>query len=213
MFEFFIALFGGLFYGGKYINETQALKNCDKQRELHALTYNDIQTRYVADLQTEHEVRDFISSGKHFEDLCNWFQDDFRYVFGDTWRDKLQIPPKHPVLNFKFYKKDDLFSLPNNHITWVYHLLLAKQGKIDHKVLSNGYPIGGVNEKDITVKFAECIERQLLNSGVQGIRLVLELDNLYGVQRTSSDLCGGNIKIESLCHFPTYRLWDNPILK
>lgn len=76
------------------------------------------------------------------------------------------------------------------------------------------YPIGGINEKDITVKFAECIEGQLLNAEVRDIRLALELDMICGTRRrTASDLCGGNIKIESLCHHPTHRLWNDYVQK
>lgn len=137
-----------------------------------------------------------------------FFAEDFRYVFGENWKDKLRIPPKPPVLS----SKNDAYSffIPVNHITWVYHLLLAKNGKIDHCIPSYGYSIGGINNKDMSIKFAECIEAQLLNAGVRGIRLALELDTICGtIQRLPNDVCGGHIKIESLCHFPTYRLWKD----
>lgn len=52
----------------------------------------------------------------------------------------------------------------------------GKKGKIDHGIPDFGYPIGGINEKDTSIKFAECIEGRLLNVGVKGVRLALELD-------------------------------------
>lgn len=122
------------------------------------------------------------------------FQATRQNVFGANWRDKLRIPPKAPVLDPKVYKNDAYsFSLRVNQ----YHLLLAKKGKIDNNI-----------------KFAECIESQLFNAGVRGIRLVLELDMMHGTRRrASSEVCGGNIKIESLCHHPTHRLWEDYIQK
>lgn len=90
----------------------------------------------------------------------------------------------------------------------------CKKSEIAHGVPGFGCPIYGINEKDMTVKFAECIEGQLLNAGLRDIRLALELDMICGTRRrTASDLCGGNIKIESLCHHPTHRLWNDYVQK
>ena len=135
MFEFFIALFGGLFYGNKYSNEKAKLKAYDDRQSAWMSTLESIQSRYVASAELERWAKDFILKGDHFEDICNWFAEDFRYVFGANWKDKLRIPPKAPVLDPKVYKNDAYsFSVPANHITWVYHLLLAKKGKIDHNI-------------------------------------------------------------------------------
>lgn len=214
MFEFFIALFGGLFYGNKYSNEKAKLKAYDERRAAYEATYNDIQSRYVASCETERWAKDFVSSGEHYDEICSWFAEDFRYALGKDWKEKLQLPTKFLPMSCIYGKQSYPWSMPSAHIMWTYHLLLAKQGKIDHCIPGFGYPIGGTNEKDMSIKFAECIEGQLLNAGVRGIRLALELDMMYGTtRRTSSDLCGGHIKIESLCHYPTHRLWDDYIQK
>ena len=42
-----------------------------------------------------------------------------------------------------------------------------EMAKIDHGIPGFGYPIGGINEKDTSIKFAECIEGRLLNAGVK----------------------------------------------
>ena len=148
-----------------------------------------------------------------YDEICSWFAEEFRYVLGKDWKEKLRIPTKFLPMSC-IYGKQYPWSMPSAHIMWVYHLLLAKQGKIDHGVPGFGYPIGGINDKDTSIKFAECIEWQLLNAGVRGVRLALELDYICSTKRrTSSDLCGGSIKIESLCHHPTHRLWEDYIQK
>lgn len=131
----------------------------------------------------------------------------FRERVGINWKSKLQIP--------KGYACKTLAMYPDKHEYWIYHLPLARQGKIDIFIISSsGYGIGGIYSKDMCVKFAECIEGRLLSAGTKGVRLALELDNLcYGRRRTPTELCGGYIKIESLCHYPTHRLWVDYIQK
>lgn len=203
MFELFIALFGGLFYAGKYANEKSKLNAFDKNQRIWQATLDDIREKYEANYELEQWAKNFISSGEHFDEICNLFANDFRYVFGDDWRSQLRIPPRPPALDPKVYKKDAYsFLLPANHIYWVYHLLLATKGKIDSWSILSGFSIGGIDNKDMNVKFAECIERHLVGAGVQGVRLALELYN-----RTPDYLYGGSIKIESLCHSKTHRLW------
>jgi len=215
VFELFTALFGGLFYGNKYANEKKRLKEYDQKHVSWETKLDSIRSKYVATAETERWAKDFISKGEHFDDICIWFEKDFQYVFGAGWKDKLRIPPKPPVLNPQIYKADAYsFAVPTNHITWVYHLLLAKKGKIDHSVPFGGYAIGGIEDKDMNIRFAECIEGQLLNAGICEIRLALELDMICGTRRRSaSEVCGGRIKIESLCHHPTHRLWNDYIQK
>lgn len=200
MFELFIALFGGLYIAGRCAYDNSKNREADTRIATMNERRNAIENRYVADIETRERAKEYIRCGKHFEDICNALCDDLQYVLGADWKSKLQIP--------KGYAWRALALYPDRHEYWIYHLLLAKQGKIDIFVTSNGYGIGGINSKDMCVKFAECIEGRLLNAGAKGIRLALELDNLcYGRRRTSTELCGGYIKIESLCHYPTHRLW------
>lgn len=206
MFELFIALFGGMYYAGRFAYDNQKSREADYRIKMWKQRKNDIDSRYVADLETRERTKEYIRCGKYFEDICNTLCDDLRYVLGADWKSKLQIP--------KGYAWKTLALYPDRHEYWIYHLLLAKQGKIDMFITSNGYGIGGIHSKDMCVKFAECIEGRLLNAGTKGIRLALELDNLcYGRRRTPTELCGGYIKIESLCYYPTHRLWADYIQK
>lgn len=211
MFELFTALFGGLYYGGRYLSDKSNQSSYDSRMKKWEYTRKNIEFKYVASPELEEWAKAFISNGKNFEDICNWFEDDFEYALGKNWRDELRIPPRPPVLNPKIYKSDAYsFFMPINHITWVYYLLLAREGKIDSRIPAFGFPIGGINEKDMCIKFAECIERRLIDAGARDIHLVLELDNITpNHRRTPDEVCGGDIKIESLCFHPTYRLWDD----
>lgn len=197
MFELFIALFGGLFYCGKTLNEKARSKEFDRDMKCRNDTMANIRDKYAADDELTQQTKKIITSGKHFEDICNWLAEDLEYVFGDDWKKKLNLSA--PFIETH---------IPSSHEMWVYHLLLAKKGKIDFWVVTQGFPIGGIDEKDMNIKFAECIERRLIEAGVQGVRLVFELDNLcYGRRRTAEELSGGYIKIESTCYYPTHRLW------
>lgn len=145
--------------------------------------------------QDEQRIKNYVLSGKHFEEICEKFQDDFRYVLGANWRDTLRIPPKPPILN---HKTSPLL-VPAEHTYWVYRLILASEGKVDNGMLTFGYQIAGIREKDMCVKFARRIETRLINAGVKDVCLVLE-------QRDANDVCGA-IKIEALCNHRTQRLW------
>lgn len=208
MFELFIALFGGLYYGNKYTTENSKLKAYDQKQNIWQNEYTGIKFKYGADYETEQWAKEFVASGKHYDEICNWFSEEFRYVFGDDWRKKLVIPTPSRNLRQLYGNKVFPWSLPCAHVMWVYHLLLAQRGKIDDWAISQGYPVGGIDDKDMTIKFAKCIEARLLEAGVYNIRLALELDTLCGIRnRMPNEVCGGNIKIESLCHHPTHRLW------
>lgn len=206
VFELFIALFGGLYIACRCAYDNSKSREADTRISTMNERRNAIENRYVADIETRERTKEYIRCGKHFEDICNTLCDDLRYALGNDWKNKLQIPKGYTPKNLAMY--------PDKHEYWIYHLLLAKQGKIDVFISTSGYGIGGIYSKDMCIKFAECIERELYAAGVHEIRLTLELDYLcVGLRRTPSDLCGGNIKIESLCHYPTHRLWADYIQK
>lgn len=94
MFELFIALFGGAFYVGKYLIEAVKLKVYEERQLARTITLESIKARYVASYEMEQWARYFISSGEHYDDICNWFAEDFQYVLGKDWKEKLHIPKK-----------------------------------------------------------------------------------------------------------------------
>lgn len=204
MFDFFITLFGGLYYGRKYLNERSKDSNANKRIGDYNILRTDIESKLSASYHEEKQTKEYILSGNNFEEICKRFSSDFEFVFGELWQEVLQIPPRPPVLDPKIYKNDATsFCIPNNHIYWVYALLLASQGKIDQWMLSNGYLIGGIEDSDIHIKFAQCIEKHLRKYN-PSIALVLEKQRDY---ITPERPYGGCLKVQQLCLYPTYRLW------
>lgn len=202
MFELFIALFGGVFFIAKYANDQAKSKESDlrirSQQELREL----LRRKYEASHELEESAKEHIRCGAHYDEICEEFAEDFRYVFGSDWKSKLNIP--HGLFYMRNYRsKDYPWGMPSVHISWVYHLMLAKQGKIDWTIFGHGYPIGGVADKDMNIRFAECIENHLHAAGATEISLGLELDGSH----TADFLCGGSIVIETLSSYPTHKLW------
>lgn len=201
MFEFFIALFGGAYYLCRYCDEKAKTKAYNTKHEKWLSLQSDIKIRYQADEKLSRWAKELILSGENYDEICEWFAEDFEYALGTDWKSKLDIPKHYP---WSFTVIDFPTDIPCN-ITWVYHLILAKYGKIDDWVIYGGFKVGDTDEAvRIHTRFAECIEWHLINAGVHGVRFALELS-----PRVSPDkIRGGQIKIESLCNYPTYRLWD-----
>ena len=151
IFAFFVALFGGTYYGGKYTCEQAKLNKYNKSNAAKERYRNRLKATMCATLQYEQTVKNNILNGRNYE---------------------------------KIY--------------WVYRLILASNGKVDNGLLTQGYSVGGIMEKEMSIKFAQCIERRLISSGRTNLRLVLE-------QKDSYDM--GAIKIETLCNHPYKRVW------
>lgn len=199
MFEFILALLGGTYYGSKTFNEKNKVKKFDYISEQRAIIRQNLRETICADYQMEKSVKDYISCGEHFDDICTEFESDFKNIFGDEWKEKIRIPPKATALNPDIYKANAYsFSVPANHIYWVYRIILATVGKVDDGLIAFGYSIS-YPDKDMCIKFAKAIERRLINAGVSEVRLVLEY-------QSKNDPCGV-FKIESLCYKETHRLW------
>ncbi len=206
MFDFFKALFGGAYYIGKLSNEKSKLKEYDRRWEARQTLYENLSSHRGASFQFCQQTKEKLLSGNHYEEICEKFKDDFKFVLGPKWKELLQIPPKVICRESALY-------VSANHIYWVYHLILASKGKVDKGMLNMGYQIGGIKDAKEHIKFAQCIEGQLLNAGVTDIKLALELENICGTQRNSSDPYGGSIKIIGLANYPTHRLWDDYIAR
>ena len=194
MFEFFIALFGGIFYGNKYSKEKSSMIKADKRLEDIFIKRANLQKELEASNDLSDKIKNYIACGRNYDTICKELENEFKYIFGVKWKDILTIPPDCSCT----------FSLPSEHGYWVYHLLLAKQGKMDNWAILSGYPIGGIKDKDMNIKFAQCIEF-VLNEQGKDIKLALELDKSLNI--TSSNPCGGDIKIFGQSPYPMCRLW------
>lgn len=202
MFDFFKMFFGGVYYAGKMANEKAKDNDYRKKVENRQSLYNRLSSQISATEQFCGIVRNQISSGNHYDEICCKFESDFEFVLGLRWKDKLKIPP------LVSHNKNSFLS-PVYHSYWVYHLMLASQGKVDRWILNMGYSIGGKADAEMNIKFAQCIEKHLQKSGITDVKFGLELDDYGGRKRNNNEPYGGKIKIIGLANYPTYRLWKN----
>ncbi len=200
MFEFLIALFGGAYYGGKYLDDYSKNKSYERKKNVRDAKLEDIKTKYEASYYIRSWALEYIQSGEHFDEICEMFEEDIKYALGvDDWKNKLEIPHG--------YRVNHEFLYPELHGYWIYHLLLASKGKMDFWTICHGLDIGGQDIKYMNVRFAERIEYQLHKAGANDIELALELETTCGKSRTPYEPCRGHIKIESLCVLPTCKMW------
>lgn len=193
MVYFFIALFGGLYYCIRYAYDKSKLNAFARDEAERENYYNDLRVRVCTSFENERKIQDYILSGDAYEEICDTYSEDFKFVFGSNWKNVLRIPPKPSVLDPKLYKHDAYsFSVPCNHIYWVYRLILASKGKVVHELLTLGYLAGGEEDRAMCIKFAQRIEKRLRERGVN-IRLVMDKR--------------GRFKLDTLCIGSYERMW------
>lgn len=188
MFSIFTALFGGLYYGNKYSVEKSTIKESDKKRKEFITSMKQFEALYGVDISIENELMEYIRCGKHYEEICNILQDDLLFTLGEDWRKTLAIP-NNRWENCEF--------LPLYHSYWIYHLLLSKKGKMDRRAMFSGYTWGVISNRPRDIKFMMCIEKNLIEAGVQDIELVCE--NRYGDS--------SYVKPKQFCTHSHHRLW------
>lgn len=187
MFNIFIALFGGLYYGGKYISEASETKKVLRETRCQFSDMEKFKSLYGASFEANYQLKEYIMCGKNFEEICNILSRELEDVLGSNWKQELDIPKGFRINN-------DVF-LPCQHIYWVYHLLLSKKGKMDIQNMSSGYSISTIDTRERNIKFLQHIENNLRENNVPVI-LVYE-DNGYM----------SSVKPDVMCIHGFRRLW------
>jgi len=169
MFEFFIALFGGLFYTGKILSDKSKINKAEhdfnERAELDKAIRKDVEASYE---QCE-AVKNKLLSGKFIDEVYKELEDDFKFVYGDDfditkglYLCKGQKMPSSMVTtecrNRKYY--------------WAYNLLLSHQGKADWDAFAFGFILGGIQTVEDDIRFCQRIEQNLNDNGV-GLKLYL----------------------------------------
>lgn len=150
MFELFIALFGGLYYGTKILREKSALKASDARCKRTSEVLNTL----CCDTFVECSVMNSLMKSDSRITVLNTIADELKYVFGDNWISHYK--PK-TELSFDYISTSKRFE--NGNPWWVaINILLAKQGKISR--LMGMYSIKGSDESvDIQKKTLEIMEK------------------------------------------------------
>ena len=186
VFVFFAILFALLAYGIKAIYDD--FTTVDEGKMAKEENARMLKTKARSPLWAEDAIAKWIRSGGRYDDICKEFEEDFKFIFGASWKSRLKIPPLPG--NYCFYT-------PGNHMYWVYRLILAARGKLDHSFFYGGYELGGT-QTEVYIRFAQRIEHHLVKNGID-IRLVME-----------DTLTGKTIQAESLCRREYKRLWSSP---
>ncbi len=190
MFDLFTALFGGLYYGGKYISEKSKQKEFKNQQEVWGHQADRLELLYAADYELEKQTKEYIMNIGNLDEICELLSSDLEYVLGENWRTNFYLFP------YDFCKPRITIGVPNLSY-WVYHLLLSKKGKMNSFRMTSGFDIY-LSKEPWAVKFLQCIEKNLIECGVKEISLVYQNGKIYGYP---SVLPSVN------CHIPHCRLW------
>lgn len=153
MFNIFTALFGGLYYGGKYLSEKSEIKKINYDIETQSNKMESYKSLYSASYDMEYELQEYIMCGKNFEEICNTLCKELEDVLGKNWKSEIDIPNGHRV-NYGCF-------LPDQHVYWVFHLLLSKEGKMCGSSMYSGHSIAASHTKDRNIKFLQHIENNL----------------------------------------------------
>lgn len=185
MFDFFIALFGGLFMGKKVASDNRSVKQYERKAEDSKKMNEDFRVRVGASHELEQEIAARILSGTETDAIYTELEEDLQFILGDaSLRRKFAIPtrPRHGGIGDY---RDPAY--------WALQLLLAHKGKVSWNAYLYGFPIGGEAEKDRNIKICQRIEYNLQANGVD-VRLVLKPGTKNDNLRWNP--CGKNIIFE-----------------
>lgn len=208
-FYFFVALIGALYYGFKWATDKGKSEYAEKRLEERLNSIDRYESRYGATFERQRAIEDKVLSGEYYNEICSAYEEDFKFVYGYNWKNRLLIPPVGVSQSSKVIK------LPTPDYEWVCHLMLADEGKMNSSVISPvvGFPCGGLDNIDTNIKFVQCVERRLIKKGITDIRFVVEPPRAFDYKPLTKpyskrDMCGGRFIIEALAKKEyTDRIW------
>ena len=161
-------------------------KQADKQLYEYKTRWHDTYQKLVANGTLYAEIEKYVYGGEHFQDICENFEEDFKFIFGDGWKEELKIPPQYVAETIDSYI----------HTYWVTQLVLADKGKMHELEYNTCYTMFPLQGR--TFKFIQCVERRLREHNPDlDIRFVRKIE----------DARDGSFTLESIALGPTCRLW------
>lgn len=202
MLDFFIALFGITYYGARVAGEKIGGYSAKMEQEKIESIRNIIDAIYCPDEDFDAKVSKYIGSGEHYDELCSEFGEELKYILGEDI-ETFRLPKVYSWDNCRIDSTDYY-----RHKTLVYHLLLAKYGKIDKWIAFHGFEFRGTEcRKDVLVRLAECMEHRLIDTGVSLIKFALDTEG--GKIMSADDYRAKGLVIECLSRTPTIRIWED----
>lgn len=155
MFEFFIALFGGIYWLIKMGNARQRKKDDIMDARLFAAHTQYLSSQFGASQQLEDEIRAYVNT--HFAELLNDPElcKDLRYIYGESYK---QIAQTGRFLN---RSSEGKILLPHYSVKdcMVYLILAKEHRKMAHFAL--GYNAGALHQLPCSLKMFECINKYI----------------------------------------------------
>lgn len=182
MLEFFIGLFGSIYYGARLGSERRRKKAADARWEAMLAEKDAFRKKYEATLELEEELGNWVRNPKNFDEICWMLHDELVAVYGEEYREKLHIRTDRaagePFLSLYSFSVEDI-----DDGDWITHLLLAKMGMIGSNFWFEGYALGPKNTSEHAKRIEYCrqIEKNLIEHGVEDGYLYL----LPGIGYTS----------------------------
>lgn len=164
MLDFFIALLGGLYYGGKYANEKAKDRKYylseRKRDELYDHLHEMLTAPGIEGAKFRRDATERVYSGDYYDEICEEFADDFQFIFGDQWKSVLAIPPYGHLDKKCNYKE------------MVLGLIYASKGWFR---FVGGLDAGNWETREIYTRYMQRIEEYLRKNG-KDVTFVLKVD-------------------------------------
>lgn len=214
MFNLFIALFGGLYYAGKYAEEKSKIKATASRNQIFETINNTVNNYNVIQ---ENKPRDMKKALSMVEEIG----EDLEFVFGKDW---LDIYQKRRIFNdFDSYKllcsnyhPCDNATVDHRWTLWAiaYNIWLSKRGYITDteyfpqthidgiNYMKDDYPFLVDNAKEIILKMFRVVEKN-----IQKKHPDLNLSLWMGTVDRNRHLITWNYRIEHYGGVPQIKPW------
>jgi len=168
MFEFFLALFGGLFYSGKLSSDKSKVEKQKKSATQRIEQDADIGKRIVVTNEAKESVINRLTCGDYTEDIYEELRENLEFVFETSDVKKSFLVPTVKI-------RPDAILRDTSNVYWAYHLLLSHIGKVDWITYSFGFQLGGEQTVNRDIRFCQRIEYNLskCNGGYDDLKLFL----------------------------------------
>jgi len=149
MFEFFIALFGGLYYGGRFLSE-KINKNLAEAKQKKW----DTVWRLLHDYSVEHDVSELMKTQEGRNSILSSIKDDVIYVFGEHYKDIFEdylYNEQTGVHRCDLYGFGDVWNI-------AYVIYLSKLGYVNSIEYAYTRAINGVKKSNAPGKYYEYVQ-------------------------------------------------------
>ena len=164
MLDFLVAFFGGLFYGGKSLDD-----------KLQTLDYSNREKTYHKTHDRIYNYQKIISmpypkNQEEFWTMTDSIKDDLKYIFGESWKREMERAMFGKQYSYQFFKECCHSSVPGTFQSVLqipYEVWISKQGLSCREAFNYSgigeLVSGSEKDKGIALRALETIEKNLQN--------------------------------------------------